>query len=548
MSRSIQWWEPIAFFVCLTVFVGLRIPLVPYWWTDFQSDFAMVGIMAQHTKLGDFPIYFWGQNYMGGAEWFTAAILSKIIDGSEYISHMVLRINSLSWWLAAYLIWFVSIRRTYVHCSYFFFFLMACSSEHLLKVSVLQELSPQALFFGGWIYWILSEKEVKSWLGLGVLIGAAWWTNQSVVFFLLPALFFYHFLPSGFFTHPQYREIFSPQAKLKKFYPVALVLILIGIVIALFGGLHLQQPIRLKVPNGISLARDVALVLIFLHLSIYGYSCWKSGKRPAFLQQSFGFFALGFLVGFAPAWVGKIFGLYEASYGVGLSILPLWRWPQQAIDLMLSIYTLFFSGSVILMLVFLLGFAFSFRKENRKNLQRGSVLPFCLSVIIFNLVYVFLSERSEGAPVRYLYPAYLAFLLSVAFLWTETIKQHYRSVGILALITASFFFAWQAKEDLVELGAKSMKRKIQLDSLVHLVHAGNFQACWGDYWTSHTLSFLLEEKVAIAPHPESVAPQVRRKDEFEKVKNLNPACYIYRDGPDVLAPIYFSERNPWIKK
>lgn len=548
MSRPIQWWEPIAFFVCLSVFVSLRVPLVPYWWTDFQSDFAMVGMMAQHTKLGNFPIYFWGQNYMGGAEWLTAAILSSLIDGKDYISQMVLRINSLSWWLAASLIWFVAIRRHYLYSSYLFFFLSACASEHLLKISVLQELSPQALFFGGWIFWILNRGEVKSWLGFGILVGVSWWTNQGVVFFLLPALLIYHFLPKEIFWQPQYRAIFLPQPKLKRFYPVALGIIVLGIGIAIFGGLRLEHPVRLKIPNGISLARDAFLLLSILHISFYCYGSLKKGQRPAIFQRGLGLFVAGFLVGFAPSWLGKVFRLYESSYGVGLSILPLWKWPQQAMDLTSSIFVLFFSASSILFVGCLFFIFLPLVLVERKKLLKGSVLPFCVLVMVFNFTYVFFSERSEGVPVRYLYPAYFASLLGLAFLWGELVKKQIRWLGVVALIAISFYFSWNFKEQLVERGAKSVNRKIQLDSLVHLIHAGNFQYCWGDYWTAHVAAFLLEEKVVMAPHPDSVAPQVRRKQDYARVENQNPACFVYREQSDVLAPIYFSEVNPWTKR
>jgi hypothetical protein len=549
-TSTVRWWEPISFFLALMAFLYFRLPLVPLWWMDFQSDFALVGVMAQHTKQGFFPIYFYGQNYMGGAEWLTAALLSQLVDGANHISHLVLRINSLAWWFSVGVVWFLALRREKLLWAHMFLWASAFGSQQILRVSVLQEMSPQPLVFAGVLFslWQIGLARKMPWLWIGLVSGIAWWVNQGVVFFLVPLFFVFTFFPEKLWQKSPLDFFLAPERKLQRLYTIGFLFGVAGIFIGLLGGLHLSAPIRLKVPNGLSLTRDVFLLVAVVHL------VWKFVRayREKSVRWSDGkglllFFA-GFLVGFAPSWLGRILGLYEKSYGVGLGILPVTKWGPQFTALVYSLYELIFSahlflllGGVAVFVIFLRGFSWNLFWKNR-------ICQFLLVVVLSNVAYVFLSDRAEGAPIRYLYPAYVAVLLLLSYLAVAQKSSITRLLGIGIMLVGLAYSSWISRNELLSFGTQSAKRKIQLESVTHLLAAGDYKFCWGDYWTAHVFAFLSEGQVVLAPHPSSPATQVRIRKDFAAVRAANPDCYLYREGGEVISTIYFSDKNPWVKR
>jgi hypothetical protein len=268
---------------------------------------------------------------------------------------------------------------------------------------------------------------------------------------------------------------------------------------------------------------------------------WSDGKGLLL------FFA-GFLVGFAPSWLGRILGLYEKSYGVGLGILPVTKWGPQFTALVYSLYELIFSahlflllGGVAVFVIFLRGFSWNLFWKNR-------ICQFLLVVVLSNVAYVFLSDRAEGAPIRYLYPAYVAVLLLLSYLAVAQKSSITRLLGIGIMLVGLAYSSWISRNELLSFGTQSAKRKIQLESVTHLLAAGDYKFCWGDYWTAHVFAFLSEGQVVLAPHPSSPATQVRIRKDFAAVRAANPDCYLYREGGEVISTIYFSDKNPWVKR
>ncbi len=548
--NNVRWWEPISFFLALVAFLFFRLPLVPLWWMDFQSDFALVGVMAEHTKQGNFPIYFYGQNYMGGAEWLTAALLSKIVDGANYISPLVLRINSLSWWFSVGVVWFLALRREKILWAHVFLWACAFGSQHVLRVSVLQEMSPQPLVFAGMLFslWQIGIEKKMPWLWIGLISGVAWWINQGVVFFLVPLFFALTFYPQKAWQKDPWKFFLSPERKLKRLYTVGFVFGVIGILVALAGGIQLSSPIRFKLPNGLSLTRDVFLVVALVHLGWKGFRVFRGGLLKWHECRGLLFFMGGFAVGFAPSWLGRILGLYEKSYGVGLGILPLAQWGAQFFALIRSLFELLFSGQLYLVVGGVVFFAVLLFTHSREFFQKNRVFHFLLLVVITNIGYVFLSDRAEGAPIRYLYPTYLATVLVFSYFVVSQKNSIFRwlMMGLFLLVLG--YSSWNSRNQLLEYGTQTTKRKIQLESVTQLLAAEDFKFCWGDYWTTHLFSFLTEGRVVLAPHPDSPAPQVRIRREFEAVKSADPHCFLYRDSAEVISTIYFSDRNPWVKR
>jgi hypothetical protein len=77
LSVSKRWYQFLLspLWLCLLIALALRIFLVIHTHGVIDGDEALVGIQAERILHGDFPIYFYGQAYMGSLEAYLIAIL-----------------------------------------------------------------------------------------------------------------------------------------------------------------------------------------------------------------------------------------------------------------------------------------------------------------------------------------------------------------------------------------------------------------------------------------------------------------------------------------
>ncbi|HEX6557787.1 MAG TPA: hypothetical protein VF026_33795 [Ktedonobacteraceae bacterium] len=77
-----RFFSPLWF--CLLVALGLRIFLVVHTHGIIDGDEALIGIQAERILHGDFPVYFYGQAYMGSLEAYLIAILFALFGSSVW--------------------------------------------------------------------------------------------------------------------------------------------------------------------------------------------------------------------------------------------------------------------------------------------------------------------------------------------------------------------------------------------------------------------------------------------------------------------------------
>lgn len=76
--------------VALLVGLGLRLAIVASPLGEIDGDEAVVGLMARHIAfLGERPVFYWGQPYLGSLEAFTAAPLFRLFDSSTLLLKLV---------------------------------------------------------------------------------------------------------------------------------------------------------------------------------------------------------------------------------------------------------------------------------------------------------------------------------------------------------------------------------------------------------------------------------------------------------------------------
>jgi 4-amino-4-deoxy-L-arabinose transferase-like glycosyltransferase len=72
-------------FAIIIVAIGLRVLLVALGWPPLDSDEGTMGLMGMHIAYrGEFPIFFYGQGYMGTFEAYLAAILFSLFGVSTF--------------------------------------------------------------------------------------------------------------------------------------------------------------------------------------------------------------------------------------------------------------------------------------------------------------------------------------------------------------------------------------------------------------------------------------------------------------------------------
>src|ERR687885_658829 len=81
---------PLGLAVGLGVGLAVRLAVIASPLGEIDGDEAVVGLMARHIAfLGERPVFYWGQPYLGSLEAFTAAPLFKLFDSSTLLLKLV---------------------------------------------------------------------------------------------------------------------------------------------------------------------------------------------------------------------------------------------------------------------------------------------------------------------------------------------------------------------------------------------------------------------------------------------------------------------------
>jgi hypothetical protein len=191
----------------VVVGLGLRLAIIAGPLGEIDGDEAVVGLMARHIAfLGETPVFYWGQPYLGSLEAFTAAPLFKIFDSSTYLLKLVPTAYSLGFLAlsavlarrlfgvgpalatAAYLavppamwaVWSTKARGGYAEVLFL--------GEALLLASLVLVCSP-------------SRRLAALW---GLLAGLAFWTHLLAIVYLAPAVIYLLVGRRGRFARAQY--------------------------------------------------------------------------------------------------------------------------------------------------------------------------------------------------------------------------------------------------------------------------------------------------------------------------------------------------------
>lgn len=177
----------------LLVGIGFRVLYARYAFV-FDIDTATVGYMARNILNGDRPLFFYGQNYMGALEAYTAAGFIALFGPREWVVALSTIFYTAAWIIGTYLLFSeIANRRTGLWLAAFAaapgYSLMRYTTEPYGGYSV-------ALFCGTMTLWLAvriqrrhprGETLFLHTIGMGLFAGLGLWTHLSVAPYLAVA-------------------------------------------------------------------------------------------------------------------------------------------------------------------------------------------------------------------------------------------------------------------------------------------------------------------------------------------------------------------------
>ncbi len=191
MTRKVIWLPTLIVILLLGFFYRLDYLYSSNFVID--SDEAIVGLMAKHILDGKgIPTFYYGQPYMGSFEAIVAALAFKCFGISSVVLKCVPFFFSM---LLIVLIFYMTLKVSADHYAS-----LVAAMFAALPPSALLEWGLRArggfieILVLGALSFILLAKVIRSkrlidWplVALGAVLGFGWWTNNQIVYFILPA-------------------------------------------------------------------------------------------------------------------------------------------------------------------------------------------------------------------------------------------------------------------------------------------------------------------------------------------------------------------------
>jgi hypothetical protein len=179
-------------FLCVPAAVLVKLGLSAWGAVPFNSDEAVVGLMARHILQGERPIFFYGQAYMGSLDaWLTAGAFRLL--GESVMSIRILQAGLYAIYII--LVWLTARRFLLDQRSARIAVLLAAVPPVYVTTYTIPSLGGygESLILGTLILLLSSvgiyEVHRRTWLtwtGLGLASGLAFWTLGMAAVYLLP--------------------------------------------------------------------------------------------------------------------------------------------------------------------------------------------------------------------------------------------------------------------------------------------------------------------------------------------------------------------------
>jgi len=527
----------------VTIGLGLVIPTWRASWgiVDFQGDEAIFGLMALHILQGEFPTFFYGQNYLGSAEAVVAAGFVSVFGTDiftfrlgavlQFGVFLVLHATLVSR-LWGYRVALISLLPLivpapfvldYIYRPYGFVGpLLVCGTGALLLSQI---TVPNRLRY------------IRSFL-LGILIGFGLWSNQLMIVYVATLALVY------WLSTPEWNAIYSRlslfcermvQIPARKLLLVLTIGAAVLVVLGFFSDDCMPQ-----VP--FAYARLVARGLLAVGIAGLALLMFGISKRRWRLSLESGTLAAGVILGGLPQWTSW---LMPNGHAPGLAILPscptnalahtalvvrevlpaLWSMPPQSVlpithsqsahppgFLQSPLHEVVTVGLWIIVLLFVTALGLYVWNERTtlwslltltpltQSRQAAAMLgllffiPLALAVLGANTV-------DAVAGVRYSLITWQASSIMLAIFLIRFVVR-FKVLGLIlimfyvlqmGIVNLAFGAAWYFDKD-------TPYAPEEVAALEDYLAQNDLWLGYADYWDSYTLDFVTEERLIIAPY------------------------------------------------
>lgn len=183
---AIARWEWASLGAILVAFAAIRLPLYtqPGLILGWNSDAALFGMMGRAMREGwDFPLYFWGQFYMGTVTSMLAAAAGFVLGE---VGPLALRIAAALEVVVGSVLFWLGLRRAFGRPAAMLALLwLAAGPSFLFHFTIAPIGAEQLYLIAAALFWYALRARFASaidWMVLGVLAGLGAWLHQAVVF------------------------------------------------------------------------------------------------------------------------------------------------------------------------------------------------------------------------------------------------------------------------------------------------------------------------------------------------------------------------------
>lgn len=528
--------------------IAWRLPLLWRAAGFFTSDEAIVGLMARQIRQGDWPVFFWGQRYMGAIESYVAAAVFSLC-GKESVG--ALKSSALIFFIAFLPVHYDFARLTSTHRAALLSTLFLCSGPPVLvswsvraMAGYMETLFFGAVFLDALVRYDRSRKPTALFVA-GLAAGLGWWTSQLIACFLLAGCIWWcrniirgvewkrvRYLYRWVSLQPiQDRLPAVVRALIVPINIVGSLYIVLGLFVMLTGGGETTVAgLLIRATDGWKLVRyggTWALVEIAALWLLLERSRLLRGVRAVRLG------AAGFILGYSPAIIYRLIEkppsgpVHPFSVPELLAKVPMF-FVEVVPMLVGGALSDGWDSSLTLTFVMLVALAATFLPLYRR--RRG--LPAIASLLAAStLVLFFLSGNFiDRSSYRYLIP----LIPAVSLLAANGIAA-LRRRSIAAGLTLVPVVAWGLQN-------ASNASTIALDAsptrIAEWARARGVTTGYADYWIAYRFDFISGENPVLSPY----RSQERQPAYAARARESSRVLYVFRVG-DPLWPLFVERRR-----
>jgi hypothetical protein len=508
-SRRLTDLVTLAFIAAATI--AARLPFLLRADRFFDSDEAVEGLMARHVLLGEHPVFLWGQRYKGVPEvYFSAAVFRWLPTTSAGI--VALKAVTLACFVVFVCLNFRLVTRLFnrrislIATS----LLIVCPPSFVLwslsgSAEIVMSLLAGTVLCLGIDAWRRSGSRAGL-VAAAAAFGFGLWVQQYILYYIVAlATLSLDLTPHG---RARLRELvtarmFPAWLRLTLGLVVTAAVFYIVLGLAAFLGLGFNVTplgIPISVTHPQKMWRIAAALLLLSAAGLMGgrLALGHSRTTPhAWLAP-----AVGFLVGFSPALVGRFSSDGYGAPMARMDVAGLWSAMTPFTNVALPIVFGFKSptterlavpGWAALLIAGVLVLSYRRMKQLTERMQIPLTPLFHVFLITTPIVFVISGSFIDAQSYRYLMPLYAALPVVYAVGIDRTLRSNRIAGGALLTSLLALFALQQVT------WYERLEPDRDTSAIVECLDRSGIRTAYAGYWLSYKLTFLTGERVIVAP-------------------------------------------------